>query len=236
MFENLEREIENAGNAEKAKVLAKYFRTEKGEYGEGDIFLGILVPVCRNIAKKYDLPLSGVEMLLQSVEHEKRLIALFILTNLYKKSVNKKATVDFYLSHTKYINNWDLVDLTAYHIVGDYLQRFSNDYNLLILLSDSKSIWERRIAIISTMSFIRKFNFQPTLEISERLLKNEHDLINKAVGWMLREVGKRDLNILRSFLNNNISKISSITLSYATEKMSTDERTHYRQMRKTCKE
>lgn len=231
MLLELEKEIEKFKNPEKAKILSRFFKTGKGEYGEGDIFLGITVPISRALAKQFPLNLNEIDILIASKEHEKRLIALFALINLYKKSKNKEEIIDYYLSKTQYINNWDLVDLSCYKILGDYLCNGTN-YDILIKLSKSKNLWERRIAIISTMAFIRKGNFNPTLELSKQLLKNEHELINKAVGWLLREIGKRDLNVLYDFLNNNISNFSSISLSYATEKLSKEEREKFRMMRK----
>ncbi len=181
----------------KAKLLAGFFKTGRGEYGEGDIFLGIMVPNQRMIAKKYlDLPLADVVDLLHSKEHEFRLTALIILVTKYLRTDNesyKKLIFDEYLANTKWINNWDLVDLSAPQIVGQYLlgQPKATAEKILTRLAHSQMLWERRIAILATYTFIRNGNHKPTFKIAKILLHDKHDLIHKAVGWMLREVGKR---------------------------------------------
>ena len=227
-MENVLIEIETLKNPQKAVELSKFFKTDKGEYGYGDIFMGIPVPSLRNIVKKYLLDLNEIQILLSSKEHEKRVIALFFLLKLYQKTKDKKdkqSIINFYLKNTKYINNWDLVDITCYKILGDFLLKYNNqNYDILLKLSKSKNLWERRISIVSTMIFVKNNFFEPTLTISKKLLKNEHDLINKAVGWLLREVGKRDKELLKNFLTSNIKDISKTTLNYAMEKFSKEEK------------
>src|ERR1035437_1334879 len=179
----------------KAELLSKFFKTGKGEYGEGDIFIGIVVPSQRIIAKKHkDLPLLEVQKLLNSKIHEYRLTALLLLTYKFQKAdeKTKNAIIKFYLKNTKYINSWDLVDLSASYILGKYL--FNRpEKEILYKFSRSNNLWERRIAIISTFEFIKNKQFTDTLRIAEILLRDKEDLIQKTVGWMLREVGKRNL-------------------------------------------
>ena len=217
MLKNLQAEARRLTNPAKAKILARFFKTGVGEYGAGDKFLGIMVPQSRVLARKYkNLPLSQIQSLLKSPYHEERLIALLIL--VYKFPKNPKAIYDFYLSHTKYINNWDLVDLTAPKIVGEYLLDKSPD--ILFKLAKSDNLWERRIAILATFAFIYQGNPEPTLQISKLLLFDKHDLIHKAVGWMLREVGKRcGEKRLTDFLDLNLSLLPRTTLRYAIERL-----------------
>jgi 3-methyladenine DNA glycosylase AlkD len=227
MLEQLKKEIQESKNPEQAKTLQKFFKTGKGEYAEGDIFLGIKVPIQRNIAKKYtNMSLNEIQDILNSKIHEYRLIALLILIQKYKKAkkgrLEKRKIFEFYLRNTKNINNWDLVDLSAPQILGDFLQIEGTE--ILTHLAKSKSVWERRIAIISTYSLIRKRRFGETLAISEILLTDEHDLIHKAVGWMLREVGKRNKNMLELFLMQRYHKMPRTMLRYAIEKFPEDER------------
>lgn len=225
MLEQLIKEIEKNQNPKKAQEMQRFFKTAKGEYAEGDIFLGIPSPILQKLTKQYPLNLIEIQKLIKSKEHEKRSVALLSLTNLYKKSKNKKEIIDFYLNNTKYINNWDLVDISCYKILGDFLLNYNDEnYDVLLKLSKSKNMWERRISIVSTMIFVKNGFFEPTLTISKILLKNEHDLINKAVGWLLREVGKQDKEELKEFLIKNINNISKITRSYAMEKFSNDEK------------
>ncbi|OGD67684.1 DNA alkylation repair protein [Candidatus Campbellbacteria bacterium RIFOXYC2_FULL_35_25] len=216
----LKKELKNNANSEQAKNLQRFFKTGKGEYGEGDIFLGIYVPVQRKIAKKYDLELVDIQKLLNSNIHEERLVGLFILIDKYQKSgvsvTQQKQIFDFYLKNTKSINNWDLVDLSAPKITGRYL--LEKDRNILYKLAESKNLWEKRIAILSTFAFIRENQFDDTLKISEILLNDNHDLIHKAVGWALREVGKRDMKEEEKFLKKYYKKMPRTTLRYAIEK------------------
>ncbi len=227
-LEDLEKDIKKAANKKRAKVLQKFFKTGKGEYGEGDIFLGITVPETRKIAKKYiDLDILSIDLLLNSKIHEERLLALLILVENYKKSNDERKyqILDFYLRNTKKINNWDLVDLTADKILGDYLNDKPKD--ILYNLAQSSNLWERRIAIISTFYFTKNNQFDETQKIAEILLNDKHDLIQKAVGWMLREIGKRDKKTLKDFIKINYKKMPRTTLRYAIEKFPEEERQKY---------
>lgn len=210
---SVQDELQKGGNKKRAKLVARYFKTGKGEYGEGDVFIGLTVPQVRIIAKKYrDLPLKEVKNLLHSPIHEYRLTALIILT--YKKLTSE--IVDLYLSNTKYINNWDLVDLSSHEILGIYL--LDKPRKILYDLAKSKNIWERRIAVISTFAFLREKDFYDSLALAEILLHDTHDLIHKAVGWMLREVGKRNEKVLVDFLSTRYKTMPRTTLRYAIEK------------------
>lgn len=209
----IQREIQSSANRGKAKFLARYFKTGKGEYGEGDVFLGLTVPQVRAIAKKHkDISLKDVEKLLQSPIHEYRLTALIILT---EKALTHEI-VDLYLRNTKYINNWDLVDLSSHEILGTWLLNKSR--NMLYKLAKSKNIWERRIAIISTFTFLKEKQLSDSLNLAEILLQDEHDLMHKAVGWALREVGKRDEKALTDFLDKHHKTMPRTTLRYAIER------------------
>ncbi len=222
------RTLELLQNKEKAKILAGFFKTGKGEYGEGDIFLGISVPESRKIAKQYTfLPPSEILLLLQNKIHECRLVALLILVEKFKSSdsLQQKEIIDFYLRNTKYINNWDLVDLSADKILGAHL--FDKNKVILHQLAESNNLWERRIAIISTFHFIKKNKFDETLHIAELLLHDRHDLIHKAVGWMLREVGKRNKMVEEEFLKKHYKIMPRTMLRYAIEKFPEEERKEY---------
>ncbi len=213
--------------SEKSKILSKFFKTKKGEYGEGDLFLGITVPKIRSLVKEYweETSLKELKELLKSKFHEERLTALLILVKKYESSENKKRVVDFYLKNLIHVNNWDLVDLSAPNILGDFFSE--NPKKILYKLAKSKNLWEKRIAIVSTLTFIRKNNFNDTLKISRILLKDKHDLIHKSVGWMLREVGKRDLKVLENFLEENYKQMSRTTLRYSIERMPPTKRRYY---------
>jgi len=205
---------------EKAKFLQRFFKTGKEEYAHGDIFWGIKVPETRVIAKvNKNMPLFEIEKILKSPIHEVRLCGLFILIEQFKKGneTDKKIIVDYYLTNTQYINNWDLVDLSCYKIVGNYLLDKPRD--ILYSLAKSQNIWEQRIAIVSTWAFIRQNDFKDTLSISELLVDNPHTLIQKAVGWMLREVSKRNEFEMLQFIEKHYFNISRTTLRYAIEKL-----------------
>ena len=229
----LKRDLQKLANSKQAEVLQRFFKTGKGQYGEGDIFLGIKVPVQREVMKKYrDLPRGDLQMLLSSKIHEYRLIALFILVAQYKsvegmipESHLRKKVFNFYLKNTKNINNWDLVDLSAPNIVGNYL--LNKPRNILYKLAKSKNLWERRIAVLACFTFIRNNDFKDILKISKILLNDSHDLIHKAVGWMLRELGKRDQGIEENFLKKHYQKMPRTMLRYAIEKFSENKRKFY---------
>lgn len=207
----------------------RFFKTGKGEYGEGDEFLGIRVPILRKFAKQYsDLSLTDTKKLLKSNYHEERLCALFILVHKYTSSDHEKSIIyKLYLDNTRYINSWDLVDSSAYKIVGAFL--FKKNKSPLYKLSQSKNIWERRIAIISTLYFIKNEEFEDTLEIATLLLNDKEELIHKAVGWMLREVGKKNIEVEKLFLLSCYKKMPRMMLRYAIEKFPEPERKKYLQ-------
>ena len=220
--------LQQAADPERAKILSRFFKTGKGQYGEGDVFLGITVPEQRVIAKKYrDLPLKDIEKLLLSETHEHRLVALLILMIQYKKTDDRGRLeiVDFYLRHTGRINNWDLVDLSAEKILGDYL--YEKDKAVLYGLAGSQNLWEKRIAIMTTFAFIKKNVFEHTLRIAEMLLNDRHDLIHKAVGWMLREIGKRDLKSEEEFLEKHHRSMPRTMLRYAVERFAPDRKRYW---------
>jgi 3-methyladenine DNA glycosylase AlkD len=232
IFDNLISEINSLANPKKADDYNRFFKTGLGQYGEGDRFLGISVPIQHKLAGKYnDLSLKDIHDLLESKYHEKRTIALMILKLQYIKAdiTAKKTYFDFYLAHTNRINNWDLVDMSAPHIIGNFLQ--TKDRSLLYQLAKSQSLWERRIAIISTFTYIRNNDFKDTLKISKILLTDKHDLIHKAVGWMLREIGKRSQKTLTNFLNSNYKLLPRTALRYSIEKLSPSLRAYYLKLR-----
>jgi len=226
--EEVERDLRNLVDFEKANILQRFFKTGKGQYGEGDIFLGVVVPKTRFISKKYiEISLPEVKNLLYSKIHEERLCALFILVNKFEKAeeIERKKIFDFYIKNIKKINNWDLVDLSAPKIVGKYL--LNKPKKVLYDLSISKNMWERRVAIISTFEFIKNNKFQDTLKIAQILIGDKHDLIHKAVGWMLREVGKRDIVTEESFLKKYYKRMPRTMLRYAIEKFPEGKRILY---------
>ena len=228
MMEQVKKELRALANPKKAKVLAGFFKTGKGEYGEGDIFLGITVPETRRVAKKFsNLSLADVRELLQSPVHEERLASLFILVDKYNKGsrTEKKDIFDFYIQNAKSVNNWDLVDLSAAKIAGNYL--LGKDKAVLYKLAKSLNLWERRIAIIATYEFIRNKQFEDTLKISRLLLNDKQDLIHKAVGWMLREVGKRNLAAEEKFLKEHLKQLPRTALRYAIERFDSNKKNLY---------
>jgi len=224
----IQEELEQYIDPVKRDFLPKFFKTGKGQYGEGDKFLGVVVPNTRKVAKKYkDAPFEVTSDLLQSEWHECRLCALLILVERFKKSddINKKLIFDFYLSNTSRINNWDLVDLSAPTIVGGYLS--DKPRKVLYSLADSPLLWDQRIAIVSTYTLIRDNDFIDILSLSERLLYHKHDLMQKAIGWMLREMGKRDEDLLVQFLEKHAKVMPRTMLRYAIEKFSDDRRKEF---------
>jgi len=219
----------------RAKHALRFFKTAKGEYAEGDKFIGVTMPVLRKLANEFiQLEISQIEKLLQSKIHEKRMLALLILMfqfNIAKKQDNtdqQKIIYEYYLSQIEYINNWDLVDITCRDIVGGFLLDKSKKHkDILIKLSKSPDLWEKRIAIVSTWQFIREQQFDYTLQISKILLHDEHDLIQKAVGWMLREVGKKDLQTLIQFLHPHYRTMPRTMLRYSIEKLEEELRQNF---------
>jgi len=224
----IKKEIEKSADPEKARILQGFFKTGKGEYGEGDIFRGIKVPIERQIAKKYpSLSLKDIQSLLESKYHEERMIALLILIFKYSKSsdYNKAEIFNFYIKNTKYINNWDLVDLSCHKIIGDYLLK--KDRSILYKLVKSNSLWEKRISIISTFAFIKHDDFADSLRLAEILLNDKHDLIHKAVGWTLREIGKKDISVLENFLKQHYKVMPRTALRYSIERLPEKQRKAY---------
>ena len=221
--------LKSESSARHASEQQRFYKTAPGEYGEGDVFLGISVPKTRKIAGEYPkLTFDEIEKLAKSDFHEVRLCALVILCNQYKKSKEskkKKAIFDFYMVQVVKgrVNNWDLVDVSA-PTIGQYLLESNNSMPILRKLSKSEDLWERRIAMIFTFAFLRAGELEPTYEIAERLLKDEHDLIHKAVGWMLREMGKRDPSLLRAFLTDHSKVMPRTMLRYSIEKLPERER------------
>jgi 3-methyladenine DNA glycosylase AlkD len=224
----LKKTIRANANKDHAKTMQWFFKTGKGEYGEGDKFVGIKVPVQRKIAKQFGgLDLKDLQKLLNSQIHEERLISLLILVEKYDKANEKvkEKIYSFYKKNTRKINNWDLVDLSAPKIMGIHL--LNRDKQILYKFAHSKNLWEKRISIISTYSFIKNHDFKTTLEISDILLNDDHDLIHKAVGWMLREVGKQDLITLEKFLKSRYNKMPRTMLRYSIEKFPEKKRKKY---------
>ncbi|MBF0478066.1 MAG: DNA alkylation repair protein [Candidatus Omnitrophica bacterium] len=224
----IKKRLRDFASPEDAVFLQRFFKTGPGQYGEGDIFIGVRVPNTRIVAKEFStLPIEDIKALLKSPIHEERLLALIILTIKFANaSVQiQKEIFEIYLSYTQYINNWDLVDVTVPHVVGAYL--FERPRSILQKMAKSNLLWDRRIAIVSTHYFIRHHDFSTTLNISEMLLKDKEDLIHKATGWMLREVGKRNADILRSFLDKHGSIMPRTMLRYAIEKFTPEERKFY---------
>lgn len=221
MMDKVKKELKLYIDPEKAKYYPKFFKAFEGGYGEGDKFIGVTVPNQRKVAKNFykEISLKEIESLLKDEIHEYRQTSLFMLTYKYEDSKDfeyKKKIIDLYLRNTNYINNWDLVDSTAYKILGDFL--LNRDKDILYKLSKSSNLWEQRISIISTLAFVKAGYYKETIKISERLLNHSHDLIHKAVGWMLREVGKRDYETEYNFLKKHYKKMPRTMLRYSIEK------------------
>jgi len=227
-IEEVKKRLRQFARKDKANTLQRFFKTGPGEYGEGDIFIGVMVPQIRLTAKEFsDLSLSDLRRLISSEIHEERLTALLILVHQYKKGdeSHKEKIYNFYFRSKKHINNWDLIDLTAEHIVGAYL--LDKDKSILYDLAKSENLWGRRISMLSCFHYIKKESFETALEISEILLNDEHDLIQKAVGWMLREIGKRDLETEERFLKKHYKHMPRTMLRYAIEKFPEKKRQAY---------
>jgi len=228
VIRDIRKKLQQLGSEEKAKVLQRFFKTGPGEYGEGDVFIGVRVPNLRKLVKEYqDITIKEVMQLLKSSIHEERLFALLILVSKYSKGNEtlKKRIYELYLQNTKFINSWDLVDGSAQHIVGAFLMDKSKEP--IYRLAKSNSLWERRIAILSTLHFIKHDNYSETLKISKILLTDEQDLIHKAVGWMLREIGKRHISTEEMFLKKYYKRMPRTMLRYAIEKFPESKRKKY---------
>ena len=230
-IDKIKKELRAYGNKERAKVLSRFFKTGKGEYGEGDVFLGVKAPDSKKIIQKYykETSLQDIQVLLLDKIHEYRSIALGILKKQYEKADEKKKRkiVKFYLKNTKNVNNWDLVDCSAPHILGNWLLAHQKERKILYKLACSKNLWERRISILSTLAFIRQKQFEDVLKISEILIRDKHDLIHKAVGWMLRETGKRDQKTEEGFLRKYRGIMPRTMLRYAIERFPEKKRKFY---------
>jgi len=224
----IKESLQKLADKNTAEVLQRFFKTGAGEYGEGDVFIGIKVPPLRKLAAEFqDTPLKSLRRLLKSEIHEERTLALMILVRQFARADEnvRERIYDFYVAHTSFINNWDLVDGSAPYIVGPFL--WKRDRSPLYVLAKSTSLWERRIAILSTFYFIRQNDFVDALKISELLLADEHDLIHKAVGWMLREIGKRDREVEESFLKTRCRTMPRTMLRYAIERFPESHRRRY---------
>ena len=225
MINQLIKELQSKASKERAEASKWFFKTGKGEYGEGDIFIGLTMPQQREIAKKYqNISLSNIRKLLDSKIHEHRMVAGILLVNKFKKAneKGKQEIFNLYIKNAKKFNNWDLVDVTCHHIVGEFL--LDKNKKKLYNLAKSRNLWEQRIAIVSTARFISKKDFGDALKIFESLLSHKHDLIHKAVGWMLREIGKKDKALLEDFLKTNYNKLPRTTLRYSIERFPEKER------------
>lgn len=219
MYKDISKEVKKLGNKKRAEASEWFFKTGKGQYGENDKFAGLSVPQSRTIARRYlNANIRDIQKLLDSQIHEERLIALLILVDQYEnvKEIERKNIVNFYIKNAKKVNNWDLVDLSAHKILGKFF--LNKDKKVLYKLAKSSNLWEKRISIITTAWFIKNGRFNDTLRIADILIKDQHDLIHKAVGWMLREVGKKDLEILKKYLKPRYKKMPRTMLRYAIEK------------------
>jgi 3-methyladenine DNA glycosylase AlkD len=229
----IQQKLHRLADKKKAKILRGFFKTGPGQYGEKDVFLGITVPRLRKFSRDCEtLPLIESVRLLRSEIHECRFLALILFIHTYATGDEqlKKKIHNLYIKNIRFVNNWDLVDLSAPKIVGDYLE--DKPRHLLYDFTGSDNVWHRRIAIVSTFHFIRKQDFSDTLKISQLLISDSHDLIHKAVGWMLREVGKRDKSVLGAFLSRNNAKMPRTMLRYAIERFPEEERREYLKNRK----
>ena len=226
--QDIQKQLKKIANPEHAAISQRFFKTGPGEYGEGDIFIGIRVPVLRKLVKEFkDLPFREIEILLRSPIHEERLLAILLFVWIFKKGDDevKKDSYDLYLKSTDFVNNWDLVDASAEHIVGAYLME--KNKRPLYRLAQSKELWERRISIMATFHFVKHHEFSETIKICSMLLSDRHDLIHKATGWMLREIGKRDLKIEENYLKTHYKKMPRTMLRYAIEKFPEIKRQRY---------
>jgi 3-methyladenine DNA glycosylase AlkD len=217
-----------ASEHDRIHLYQRYFKTGPGEYAEGDLFRGVRVPETRKIAAAHrSLPMTEILELLHSEWHEDRLCALIMMVHRYRRAdaIGRKRICDIYLQNRDRVNHWDLVDTSAMHILGNEL--IGQDTAILFELAASESVWDRRIAVISTLALIRRNEFEMTLRLCENLLMDRHDLMHKACGWMLREIGNRDLHALRAFLSTHASRMPRTMLRYAIEKLDPEERRHW---------
>ena len=227
--EKIKQQLFTFGNPEKAAHSKRFFKTGKGQYGEGDRFIGCTVPETRSVARvHYHTPFTELKKLLSDELHECRLCALMILVAQFQKAdeLKRSEIVDFYLGHTSRINNWDLVDYSSYQIIGEWLKN-KEDRSLLYTLAQSNLLWEQRIAMVATMAFIRNNDFADTLHLSEFFLTHSHDLMHKACGWMLRETGKRNEAVLTDFLDRHYRLMPRTMLRYAIERLSPEQKAQY---------
>jgi len=227
--EKIKQQLLTFGNSSKAEHAKYFFKTSKGQYGEGDQFMGCTVPETRSVAKNFiHTPLIELEKLLNDDMHECRLCALVILVGQFQKAgdLERSKIVDFYVDHTRRINNWDLVDLSCYHIIGAWLKE-KTDRSLLYRLAGSNLLWDQRIAVVSTLTFIRNNDFADILKLCELFLTHKHDLMHKACGWMLRETGKRDETVLTGFLDRHYQVMPRTMLRYAIERLSPAQKRQY---------
>ncbi|CAC9428996.1 probable DNA alkylation repair enzyme [uncultured Gammaproteobacteria bacterium] len=222
------KKLKSFATPERKKTNEWFFKTGKGEYSEHDKFIGIRTPQIRQVAKQYfkSLTFNEINELINHPIHEVRHCGLIILVNQYQID-NQDAVFNYYIDNIHAVNNWDLVDTTAPQIVGDYLYQHQEKLPLLFNYLHSSDLWERRIAIVATWTFIKHDEFAPTLKIAKLLLGDKHDLIHKAIGWMLREVYKKDVNICKNFLRENYTQLPRTTLRYAIERMPESERLRY---------
>lgn len=235
-YNRLRQKIKALARPASAKALEKFFKTAKGEYGEGDRFLGLTMPQLRSLAKTYNLGFPEIKTLLSSPWHEERMLGLIVLCEMSKKaersqdhSVLRKLKI-FYLKNKKGINNWDLVDASAMYVLGPYY--FEHGSSELYKMAKSKNLWDRRIAMMTTFYFVRKNQFSEAMKIAKLLLNDDHDLIHKASGWMLREVGRRDKRPLIEFLEEHAAIMPRTMLRYALEKLTTVERKRFMEAKK----
>lgn len=231
---DIERDLMEAARPDKVEVLASFFKSGRGEYGEGDVFIGVSVPDNRRVARRHlDAGLDDVRRLLQSPVHEVRLCALLVLVEQYRRgdAARRREIYDFYLTVTDRINNWDLVDLSCQYIIGPQLMD-GGDRSVLVMLAASESMWRRRIAVVSTLWMVRHGEVDDAIGICTMLLGDREDLIRKACGWVLREVGKKDKGRLTAFLDRHAGDMSRTTLRYAIERFDRDERMHYMRLGK----
>jgi 3-methyladenine DNA glycosylase AlkD len=224
----IRKRLHDRADASRVPILQSFFKTGPGQYAEGDVFVGVTVPQLRQVCLQCrDAALDDIKALLQSSVHEERLLALLLLVDRFTRGTEaeQRAIYRFYLAHTRHINNWDLVDSSAPQIVGAHL--FERSRAPLTRLARSRSLWERRIAIVATHYFIRQGDLADTFRIADLLLQDSHDLIHKAVGWMLREAGKRDVGAERAYLQTRYSRMPRTMLRYAIERFPPDERKRY---------